>query len=107
MKIQKILLAIVMASTTVFVGCGPTQGEKIEAKQSPVLDQIKSMLKTASEDGKPLGSGGMLSMEYLAQLEKTDAAKAKELQADFDALMSASNPADVKSKSAALLKKLP
>lgn len=106
MKIQRIALAIAIAATTFFVGCGATQGEKIAATPSPVLEQVKSMLKTASEDGKPLGSGGMISMEYLAELEKTDSAKAKALQADFDALMSAGNPADVKAKAAALLKKL-
>jgi hypothetical protein len=107
MKIQRFLFAIVIASTAFMMGCGATQGEKIAATPSPVADQVKSMLKTAAEDGKPLGSGGMISMEYLAQLEKTDAAKAKSLQADFDALMSAGNPADVKAKAAALLKKLP
>lgn len=107
MKIQRVLFAIVIASSAFLVGCGATQGEKIAATPSPIAEQIKSMLKTASEDGKPLGSGGMLSMEYLAQLEKTDAAKAKELQADFDALMSMGNPAEIKAKAAAILKKMP
>lgn len=106
MKIQRVLLAIAISSTTFLVGCGGTQGQKIEAKPSPVVEQVKSMLKTASEDGNPLGSGGMISMEYLTELGKTDAAKAKALQADFDALMSASKPDDVKAKAAALLKKL-
>lgn len=107
MKIQTLLLVMAMGCPAFMVGCGPTQGEKIQATQSPVLEQIKKMLQTASTDGKPLGSGGMLSMEYLAELEKTDAAKAKSLQSDFDALMSANDPADIKAKAAALLKKLP
>ena len=106
MKIQRLLFAIALASSMFVVGCGPTQGEKIPAKASPVLDQVKSMLQSASENGQPLGSGGMIFSEYLVGVEKTDAAKAKALQAEFDSLMSASAGADIKAKAAALLKKL-
>ncbi len=106
MKIQRFFLAVALASSMFVVGCGPTQGEKIPAKASPVLDQVKSMLQTASEKGQPLGSGGMIFSEYLVGVEKTDAAKAKALQTEFDALMSANTPADIKAKAAALLKKL-
>ena len=106
MKIPRLLFAIALASSMFVVGCGPTQGEKIPAKASPVLDQVKSMLQSASENGQPLGSGGMIFSEYLVGVEKTDAAKAKALQAEFDSLMSASAGADIKAKAAALLKKL-
>lgn len=107
MKIQKLLFGFAIVATTFLTGCGATQGEKIVGKPAPIEEQVKSMLKAAAEDGKPLGSGSMLSTEYLNHISKTDSAKAKELQADFDALASVGNPADIKAKAAALLKKLP
>lgn len=87
-------------------GCGADQGQRKEVPVSSELDNVKAVLQTAAESGAPLGSGSMVWTPYYAQLEKSDPAKAKALQAEFDALSASSNPADVKAKAAALLKKL-
>ena len=96
-----LLLGIVGTS-----GCGGDQGQKKEVPRSSELDNVKSVLQAAAESGAPLGSGSMVWTPYYAQLEKSDPAKAKALQAEFDALSASNNPADVKAKAAALLKKL-
>lgn len=91
---------------SVMVGCGGTQGERISVPTTPLEEQVKSILKSCAETGQPIGSGSMIFSEYLVKLEASDAAKAKALQPEFDAFSGASNPADVKAKAAALLKKL-
>lgn len=87
-------------------GCGGDQGQKKEVAPTTELENVKAVLQTAADSGAPLGSGSMVWTPYFAQLEKSDPAKAKALQAEFDALSASSNPADVKAKAAALLKKL-
>lgn len=106
--IAKHLLAgvLVLAGVSATVGCGSQNGEQIKATAASAIEQSKKLLQGAAESGQPVGSGGMILTEALAEIEKTDAAKAKALQADVDAMMNASKPEDVKAKAKELLGKL-
>jgi len=95
-------LAVVVSSS--LVGCG---GPKtIPANVAPAVEQSKKLLQDIASSGASPGSGGMILNEALTEIGKTDAGKAKSLQADVDAIMSATKPEDLKAKAKALLEKL-
>ncbi|MEY4566293.1 MAG: hypothetical protein RLY14_1263 [Planctomycetota bacterium] len=95
-------LAVVVSSS--LVGCG---GPKtIPANVAPAVEQSKKLLQEIATSGNSPGSGAMILNEALAEIGKTDAAKAKTLEADVAAFMTATKPEDLKAKAKALLEKL-
>lgn len=106
MKARKFLasVAVALVVSTSLVGCG---GPKtVPANVAPAVEQSKKLLQEISTSGKSPGSGGMILNEALSEISKTDAAKAKSLQADVDTIMSSTKPDELKAKAKALLEKL-
>jgi hypothetical protein len=96
------VLAVLVSSS--LVGCG---GPKtIPATMAPAVEQSKKLLQEIATSGSSPGSGAMILNEALTDIGKTDASKAKSLEADVAAFMSATKPEDLKAKAKALLEKL-
>jgi|LakMenE01Jun11ns_1017448.scaffolds.fasta_scaffold9923307_2 hypothetical protein len=105
MRANKFLATIALvAIVSPLAGCG---GPKVvPANVAPAVEQSKKLLEEIANSGKSPGSGGMILTEALTEIAKSDAAKAKTLQADVDAIMTAGKPEELKAKAKALLEKL-
>ncbi|HUQ67948.1 MAG TPA: hypothetical protein VM165_00405 [Planctomycetaceae bacterium] len=66
---------------------------------------MKTSLESLAKSGE-IGSGQQDYMDQFAALQKSDAAKADAIKADFDKLMASGNPAEVKKLAAEIAAKL-
>jgi len=96
-----VLLCLVVIATT--IGCGGDPDVSVPASVPPAEQQLSSMLTSAAQTGEPLGSGAMILQEGINSIKEKDAAKGQALQADYDNLMSETNPAKVKSLAQSML----
>lgn len=88
------------------IGCGGDPDVSVPVAAPAVEQQLSTTLTAAAQTGEPLGSGGMILQQGIESIKEKDPAKASALQADFDLLMSETNPAKVKSLAQSMLDKL-
>ena len=90
--------------TAVSAGCGGEGVETVEAP-SPTAN-AKATLEGLAESGQPLGSGGQVIQDAINAIRETDAAKADDLQKDYDKLITLRNPAQIKATAKSMADKL-
>jgi hypothetical protein len=92
--------------TAVCGGCGSATTTPTSVSVTPAAPPpLKALLEGLAQSGE-IGSGQQAFMDQFAALEKSDAAKAEAIKADFDKLMSSTNPAETKKLAAELAAKL-
>jgi len=87
----RLLFAAPLAAAVALAGCGPSgrvKEETIEVKENSALDQSKKYLEAYSK-GQPISSEASTYDSLVAEVRKTDAARADVLQKGFDDLKKA------------------
>ena len=103
----RLLFAAPLAVAVTLTGCGPSgrvKEETIEVKENSALDQSKKYLEAYSK-GQPISSEASTYDSLVAEVRKTDAARADVLQKGFDDIRKASKAA-VPAKAKEVLAKL-
>ena len=98
-------LALTVLGAAFLVGCGPKPEFEGTAEKTDPEQAIRTTLEEIIQKGQ-LGSNVGAMMEAVAELKKTDSAKAEVLMKDVDELMASRGPQQVKAKAQEMLGKL-
>jgi len=98
-------LLVLLAVVAVVVGCGPSAESVTPPPERSPAETVKAVLEQAAETGQGGSALGEM-MDALEKMKATDAEKAGALEEDANALMSMSDPAEIKAKAKEMLGKL-